>query len=161
MTPQQPLIQKGVGAQQLLFQSCTAFGMHLVTMPDTDLLACTKNASLRTRLAVQQTYNLHESLFGQVWGAFKLEDESPALAAVLSEIEALTAIIADLVIQPWLTGQKRSAAVRGFVVGLLSPLTYRALRLHGRLSPEQAIDSTNDALVSRLSTVAAHTKGGC
>jgi hypothetical protein len=127
-------------------------------MPDIDLIALTADPHARTRLAVRQTYRLHESLSGQIWGAFKLEDESDALAGVIAQVEDLTSSMADLILAPWSIDEARIIEVRGFVVGLLHPLTYRALRKYGGLSTEQAIDRSVDALFHCLVPAVLHSE---
>ncbi len=94
-------VRKHFPTRELLFESCTEFGMHLVPLPDLPVIGSTSQPGARARLAVRQTYRLHESLSGQIWAGFKLEDESPALAKVIARVEGLTSLIADLIIEPW------------------------------------------------------------
>lgn len=143
-------VRKQFPTRELLFEGCTEFGMNLVPMPDFDLIGSMADPHDRTRLAVRQTYRLHESLSGQMWGAFKLEDESDAMVKVIAQVEGLTSLMADLILAAWSFDEGRINEVRGFVVGLLHPLTYRALRTYGRLSPEQAVDRSVDSLIHCL-----------
>jgi AcrR family transcriptional regulator len=148
-------VRKHFPTRELLFESCTAWGMHFVELPDLDLIASVATATARARVAIRQTYAFHESLFGQVWEAFKLEDQSPALARTVQRIEGLVDTIADLVVDSWRTEPEQRAEVKGLVVALLSPLTYRALRLHGGLTPDKAIEHSSVALVSALGALSA------
>lgn len=143
-------VRKHFPTRELLFESCTEFGMHLVPLPDVPAIASTPDAAARTRLAVEQLFTAHEALTGQMWSAYRLEDESPALAAVLSKVEDLTELVAGLVVEAWPLDEGRVKETRGFVVGLLNPLTYRALRRYGGLTPEQAIRQTQATLLHAL-----------
>jgi len=151
-------VRKHFPTRELLFESCTDWGMHTAVLPDLDLIGSVEEPAARTRLAVLQTYAFHESLFGQAWGAFKLEDESPALARILQRIEGLVGILADLVVEVWPIEAEQYAEVRGLVAGFLSPLTYRALKVHGGLSAEKAVERSSDALISALSMLMARAR---
>jgi AcrR family transcriptional regulator len=140
-------VRKHFPTREVLFEHCTAYGMHLVSPPDLPAIRATPDAAERTLLAVRQVYALHESLFGQIWGAYKLEDESPALAAVIGQVADVTASVADLIIEGWQIASRDAVALQGFTIGLLTPLTYRSMRVYGGLSPEQAIACTVEALL--------------
>ncbi len=145
-----PTVRKHFPTRELLFEGCTDYGLHVVPLPNVEAIGATFDARERLRLAVLQVCHLHEALFGHMWGAYKLEDESPASAGVTEKVTGLVGLIAGLVIEPWQIESHRSAEVRGLVIGLLHPLTYRALRKFGGLSPEQAIEQTTAALLNAL-----------
>jgi hypothetical protein len=92
---------------------------------------------------------------GQMWMALKLEDESPAMANGLSQMEQMTLAMAAMVIATWGVPEHRMSEARGLLVGLLSPLTYRALRHYGGLSHEQAVEQSTGALVHALRALEA------
>jgi AcrR family transcriptional regulator len=143
-------VRKHFPTRELLFESCTAYGTHRLILPDIEILAATPEPAERTRRAVRETYALHESIFGQSWIAFQLEAESASMAAALGQVEELTGVVGALIVDAWALDEADREEARGFVVGMLNPLTYRALRLYGRLSPEQAIEQTTTALVGNL-----------
>lgn len=140
-------IRKHFPTRELLFEGCTAFGMHLVPTPDLEAIGRVEDPADRAREAVSQIYTLHEALLGQVWVGFKLEDESPALAAVLKQVDGIVAAAAEVVFAAWPARRGSGDGFRGFVSGMLSPLTYRALRVQAGLSPDQAASQIAEALV--------------
>lgn len=140
-------VRKHFPTRELIFEGCTAFGMHLVPMPDLDGIAAIEGPTDRTWETVRQVYVLHEALFGQEWAGFKLEDESPALAAVLKQIEGVIVAAAEVVAVAWPARAGSDGAFQGLVSGMLSPLTYRALRVQSRLSPEDAAAQVAQMLV--------------
>ncbi len=140
-------VRKHFPTRELLFEGCTAFGMHLVPMPDFEALAAIEDPADRARETVSQVHATLETLLGHVWAAFKLEDESPSLAAVLQQIDGVVAAGTDLVLAGWPPRAGSDTAFRGFVRGMLSPLTYRALRVQAGLSPRDATSQVAEALV--------------
>ncbi len=146
-------VRKHFPTRELLFEGCTAYGMHQVTLPDVGAIASIADPVERTREAARQAYATHEQLFGQVWGAYRLEDESPALAAVLAQSDELLEVIAGLIVDAWPLDEDRVKQTRGFVIGLLNPLTYRALRRYGGLTPEQATEQTQATLLHALGSI--------
>jgi AcrR family transcriptional regulator len=140
-------VRKHFPTRELVYEACTAYGMHQVPMPDIAALVAIKDPQACIREAVTQTYSLLDLVGGQMWTALKLEDESPAMANGLSQMEQMTLTMAGMVIATWGVPEHRLSEMRGVVVGLLSPLTYRALRHYGGLSQEQAIEQSVGALV--------------
>jgi AcrR family transcriptional regulator len=140
-------VRKHFPTRELLFEGCTAFGMHLVPMPDLGAIAAIEDPADRAREAVRQVYALHEALLGQVWNGFKLEDESPSLAAVIQQIASIVGAAAQIVSAAWPARAGGGDAFHGFVSGMLSPLTYRALRIQAGLSPGDATSQVAEALV--------------
>lgn len=140
-------VRKHFPTRELVYEACTAYGMHQVPMPDIAALAVMKDTEACTREAVTQAYTLFDLVGGQMWMALKLEDESPAMANGLSQMEQMTLAVAAIVIATWGVPEHRLSEMRGVVVGLLSPLTYRALRHYGGLSQKQAIEQSVAALV--------------
>ena len=140
-------VRKHFPNRELLFEGCTTYGLHLAPMPDFVGLATLADPRERLAETVRQGYALHESLFGQVWGAFKLEDESPVLAGTLREVEGAVHALAETAVAAFPDCGDEAAELRGLVAGMLSPLTYRGLRVHGGLSPAQATRSTTALLL--------------
>jgi len=140
-------IRKHFPTRELLFEGCTAFGLHSVTPPDLDSISRIEDPAGRAREAVRQVYTLHEALLGQVWVGFKFEDESPAMAAVIKQLEGIVAAAAEVIAAAWPARTGSGDAFRGFVSGMLSSLTYRALRVQAGLSPADAASQVAEALV--------------
>lgn len=144
-------VRKHFPTREDLFQNCTAYGLHAAPMPDVNALGRVDDAVERTERAVREVYSLHESLLGQTWVAFQLEQESPVMAATLRQIEDVVSDVAEAVLEAWPADEASRASLRGQIAALLSPLTYRALRLHGGLSPSEAVTQTGSMLISSLS----------
>jgi AcrR family transcriptional regulator len=148
-------VRKHFPKREILFENCTAYGMHFVSMPDIDAIQQVDDPSDRTERAVREVYSLHESLIGQTWTAFKYEQESSALAATLKQIDDLVSLVADVVLEVWPSAQEAREAPRRVLIAMLSPLTYRALRVHGGLEPAEAVAQTAAMLVRTLTASAA------
>lgn len=140
-------VRKHFPTRELIFEGCTAYGMHLVSMPEFEALAALEGSEDRTRETVRQVYALHEALLGQAWVGFKLEDESPAMANVLRQIAGVVGAASEIVAGAWPARAGSGNTFRGFVSGMLSPLTYRALRVQSGLSPEDATAQVAQMLV--------------
>ena len=152
-------VRKHFSTREALFEGCTTLGMTLVQMPDFGAIAAVEGSADRAREAVRQVYTLHEALLGQAWSAFKLEDESPALAAALQQIESVVAAGAEVITAAWPARAETSDPFRAFVAGMLSPLTYRALRVQAGLSLDEAASQVAEALI-RAGQSAPKTKEG-
>ena len=126
-------LRKYFPTKEALFGSCTqAFGETLV-MPDLTALSTIDELSKRIEQNVSEICRMHEAMFGYAWLGAQQRHNSPTLDAVMSDYEGLAdAIAANITSQ---NPQKHS-----LVRGLLDFLSYRALRLSGKLSPEQARD---------------------
>ncbi|MGI8925954.1 MAG: TetR/AcrR family transcriptional regulator [Tepidiformaceae bacterium] len=143
-------VRKHFPNREQLFQGCTAYGFHRVAVPDPAALAAIADPAQRLTQTVIQVYALHEALFGQEWSAYKLVDESPVMAATVDELEGLVTALVDIANAGWNGSDEACAATRGLVSGFLSPLTYRAFRIHGQLSPEQATRQATAMLLQAL-----------
>ena len=140
-------VRKHFPTRELIFEGCTAFGMHLVSMPEFEALGAIEDSEDRTRETVKQVYSLHEALLGQAWVGFKLEDESPSMANVLRQIEGVVGAASDVIAAAWPGRAAGGPAFRGLISGMLSPLTYRALRVQSGLSTEVATAQVAQMLV--------------
>ena len=148
-------VRKHFPTRELLFENCTAYGLHLVRMPDIEALRRVEDPIERTDRATREVYSLYESLFGQIWTAFKYEHESPALAATLRQIDDLVSIVAELVLEVWPAATGARDAGRSILSAMLSPLTYRAMRVHGGLEAAEAVAQTASMLVATLTANAS------
>jgi AcrR family transcriptional regulator len=143
-------VRKHFPNRELLFEACTNYGLHLVPTPDPHAIASIEDPGERLAEAVTQAYRLHEALFGQVWAAYRLEDESPALAAALHQVEAVSAELAGSAVAGWPGSDASRGDLPRLVAGLLGPLTYRGLRVHGQLSPGAATGLVTTLLLQAL-----------
>jgi AcrR family transcriptional regulator len=151
-----PTVRKHFPTRELLFEDCTAYGLHLVPMPDIDAIREIGDPVQRMERTVREMYRLHEALLGQAWTAYQHEHESPALAAVLRQIEDTVAIAAQQVLDAWWRRDGgEEDGLRRLLLGMLSPLAYRALRVHGGLSPAEAIARTAQLLEAALTASAS------
>ncbi len=145
-----PTVRKHFPTRELLFEGCTAYGVHILPLPDVDAIAATADPIERLQLAVIQVFRLHEEMRTLSWNSYKMEDESPALAKVNRELADVVAIIATLIVEAWGVAPDRFDETRGVVTGLLHPLTYRAFRTYGGLTAEQVIENTMATLLKTL-----------
>jgi AcrR family transcriptional regulator len=136
-------VRKHFPTKGALFQECTKTFIDSLTLPDIAALKRIKEPSKRLEESVSEICRIHESMFGYAWFSAYKRKEFQALDAVMSTYEELTDGIAEI-ISPLNT--PRASLVRG----LLDFLTYRALRLSGRLSPDMA----RDELIATLSLFA-------
>ncbi len=124
-------LRKYFPSKEMLFGNCTQVFAETLTKPDLPTLGAITEPAQRIEQSVSELCRMHEAMFGYAWlGAHKRKD-SPALDAVMSAYEGLADAIAGIIIPE---GLSKASLVRG----LLDFLTYRALRLSGRLSPEKA-----------------------
>jgi AcrR family transcriptional regulator len=133
-------VRKHFPTKEALFQECTKTFTDSLRLPDLEALKEIKEPSKRLEESVSEICRIHESMFGYAWFSTYRRKEFQALDAVMSAYEELTDGIAEN-ISPLNT--PRASLVRG----LLDFLTYRALRLSGRLSP----DIARDELIATLS----------
>lgn len=151
-------VRKHFPTRELLFQDCTAYGLHVAPMPNLEEIRQTADPTQRTELAIRQVFSMHESLLGQMWVACQMENESPTMASVLEQYQNLIAQVAAVVLDGWPIADANQDLARGQTIAMLSPLTYRALRLQGALSPEQAIFHTAAMLSGSLNSGLSRTE---
>jgi AcrR family transcriptional regulator len=138
-------VNKYFPTREDLFAACTSHHKTLLTFPEPDELAAIPDAGERLYQTVRAVYSLHEQAFGHLWSGYKLADESPVLAKTVSDAETFINRLVDEVLLEPVSGPV-SAQTVGFVRAMLSPLTYRALRLQGALEHEAAVESTASSL---------------
>lgn len=147
-----PTVQRHFPTRESIFEACTAHVREHLEMPSLEALARITDPGARLVELVRQVYVLHEATFGVTWTAFHLEQESPAMAQARARSDAFIAAAVTLLV-PDQAGPSSSVAqemAAGFARGLLNPLTYRALRLKGGLTLEQASAQTARALAAVL-----------
>ena len=132
-------LRKHFPSKEMLFGSCTRAFAETVTMPDLTALGSITEPAQRIERSVSELCRMHEAMFGYAWLSAQQRQDSPTLDAEMNAYEGLADTIAEI-ITPF-NSQKAS-----LVRGLLDFLSYRALRLSGRLSPER----TKEELVETL-----------
>lgn len=135
-------VRKYFPTKETLFQSCTRTFGESLTLPDLGELAGVRDPEERLQACVSEMCRMHEAMFGYAWLSAHRRQDSEVLDAEMRGYEGLTDAIAKIVTAP---DSPRAPMVRG----LLDFLTYRALRLSGRLSPEEV----RTELVTTLSTL--------
>jgi AcrR family transcriptional regulator len=124
-------VRKHFPTKESLFQNCTRAFAETLVLPDPGVLGGIPDPEQRVAESVAELCRIHEAMFGYAWLAAQQRGESPALDRAMAGYEALADAIAEIVTPP---GSIHTALVRG----LLDFLTYRALRLSGRLSGREA-----------------------
>lgn len=137
-----PTVNKYFPTREDLFGACTRHVVEHLDYVAPEELAAIQNPAERIYATVRQIFSLHEQTFGQSWTGYTLEDESPVMAQAMAESEALTNAMADVLF----TAQSGQPPSKEFVRGLLSALTYRALRLKQGLSFQEIVDQMTFAL---------------
>ena len=132
-------LRKHFPSKEMLFGSCTRAFAETVTMPDLTALGSITEPAQRIERSVSELCRMHEAMFGYAWLSAQQRQDSPTLDAEMNAYEGLADTIAEI-ITPF-NSQKAS-----LVRGLLDFLSYRALRLSGRLSPERAKEELIETL---------------
>ena len=132
-------LRKHFPSKEMLFGSCTRAFAETVTMPDLTALGSITEPAQRIERSVSELCRMHEAMFGYAWLSAQQRQDSPTLDAEMNAYEGLADPIAEI-ITPF-NSQKAS-----LVRGLLDFLSYRALRLSGRLSPERAKEELIETL---------------
>jgi AcrR family transcriptional regulator len=137
-------LRKHFPNKEVLFQNCTRTFSEGLAMPDLPALAAIADPEQRISQAVSELCRIHEAMFGYAWHSSHQRKDSPTLDAEMKAYEALADAIAAIITPP---GLPKAALVRG----LLDFLTYRALRLSGKLSPGQTREELIPAIQSLIS----------
>jgi len=141
-------VRKHFPTREQLFESCTSLAMHEAPLPDLEELGSIADPADRLCRAVSCTFAMYESMLGQIWTGLMNERDSAVLRRLNAEEHAFLDQITDVVLQAWAQLPAPAAEARGYLRGLLSYLTYRALRHDGSLSPEQTTERITEALLS-------------
>jgi AcrR family transcriptional regulator len=140
-------LRKYFPSKETLFQNCTQTFAETLTMPDLEALGAITNAAERTGQSISELCRMHETFFGYAWLCAHQRDNSPTLDQVMSGYEGLADAIAGIITP---ANSPRAPMIRG----LLDFLSYRALRLSGRLSAEEA----REELIMTLQPLVAGSK---
>lgn len=124
-------LRKHFPNREALFQGCTHAFAGTLALPDLEALAAIDDPAQQLARTVAELCRIHEAQFGYAWLGAQQRGESPTLDAVMQEYDGLIDALAALVAPP---GSARAPLIRS----LLDYLTYRAMRLAGRLSPADA-----------------------
>jgi len=124
-------VRKHFPTKETLFQNCTRTFAETLTLPDPEALGEITDPVERIEASVSELCRIHEAMFGYAWLGAHQRKVSPNLEAEMAAYDTLADAVSDLVAPH---GTAKAAPVRG----LLDFLTYRAMRLSGRLSPGQA-----------------------
>ena len=138
-------LRKHFPSKEDLFQNCTRAFAEKLEMPDVQALGRITEITARIRENVSEICRIHEAMFGYAWLGARLRDESPTLDNELKAYEGL----ADAITANIAPGDSSRTPV---IRGLLDFLTYRALRLSARLSPEKTageLTATIQMLISK------------
>jgi AcrR family transcriptional regulator len=137
-----PTVTKYFPTREDLFQACTSHFNTTLDIPAPDDLALIKDPGERLREVIRRVYALHETTIGQIWTGYRLEDDSPILKDAVTSYEGFIDAITTVAI-----GKRKPSAgtidnktAHAIVRGVLSPLTYRALRLKGKLETQEAAE---------------------
>ena len=121
-------LRKHFPSKEILFSGCTQAFAETMTMPDLPDLGAITDPEQRIEQNVSELCRMHETMFGYAWLGAQQRENSPTLDATMRAYEGLADAIAGIITP---ADFSRAALVRG----LLDFLSYRALRLSGRLSP--------------------------
>jgi len=137
-------LRKHFPRKEELFQNCTQTFAATLEMPDLQALGSITDRTERIEDSVSELCRIHEAMFGYAWLGAHQRDDSPTLDAVMNSYEGLTDAITEIITRENPAG---SAVARG----LLDFLSYRALRLSARLTPEE----TTKELITTLHLIFA------
>ncbi len=143
-----PTLNKYFPTREDLFLACTAHFATQLDRPSPEALRAIEDPGERLRRVVRDVYHLHEQSMGQMWGGYRLEDESPVLARTIAESEQQTASTASILPYEDVVGDHETAY--RFACAALNLLTYRALRIRNGLSFEDAVKHMTLALAGVL-----------
>lgn len=139
-----PTVNKYFPTREDLFTACTGHVTTTVDYPSPQAIAAITDCKGRVQAAVAATFHLHEDMLGVSWTGYKLEDESPVMAKTMSDYEAFVGMMVDAL------QVERTDPRHAFAQALLSPLTYRVLRVKKGMDLDDAVHYTTQALTSLI-----------
>jgi AcrR family transcriptional regulator len=145
-----PTVRKHFPTREHVFEGCTSYGFHAVPMPDLNVIAAVEDPLERVREGVRQLYTTYEHLTGQLWVGYRFQEESPVMAAVLEDLGATVRDVVRVILAAWPGLEGKHGQGFGAVLGFLSPLTHRALRVEAGLTAEQVLAATTAAVLQTL-----------
>ena len=128
-----PTVHKHFPNKEVLFEACTGLLRTESPFPQPDGMASLASTPARVRQAVKRLQPFYEERLGLTWLTYLMAGESRTLRQVNDARQATVEAFARA-----LCGRRAKSEVLGAVIGVLSPLTYRALRVEGRLSEAAA-----------------------
>lgn len=128
-----PALRKHFPTKEELYRNCTQTFADTLVLPNLDILGKITAPGQRLRESIAELCRIHESMFGYAWLGAQQRKESPTLDAEMSAYEGLADAITEIIAPK---NRSRKYVIRG----LLDFLTYRALRLPGKLSPEEVCE---------------------
>lgn len=146
-------IRKNFPTKEELFKGCTEHFIKTHNIPSLSEISSIEEPAERLVSMVREIYSFFEAAMGHNWLAYRLQDESPVMAETILQMESFVQAATEMLLREWSLEHQESnqhAELYGFVSGLLSPLTYRSLRMLGRLQPDQCIRQTIITIAARL-----------
>jgi AcrR family transcriptional regulator len=137
-------VRKHFPTKEMLFQNCTRTFIETLTPPDLPTLGEIADPVERIEAGVNELCRIHEAMFGYAWLGAHQRKDSPTLEAEMAAYDGLADAVSGLIAPH---GTAEAAPVRG----LLDFLTYRAMRLSGRLSPGQAREELTNIVKTLIS----------
>lgn len=126
-----PSVRKHYPSKEALYRDCTQTFAESLAMPDLDALRSIAGSEQRVEESISELCRIHEAMFGYAWLGAHSRKESPTLEAVMKAYDGLADAITEIVV-------RKDGPGYPVVRGILDFLTYRALRLSGKLAPESA-----------------------
>jgi AcrR family transcriptional regulator len=147
-----PTVTKHFPTRDDLFRACTSHFNSTLQFPSPEALASITNQGERLREVVRSVYGLHEISFGQAWTGYRLEEESQVMKETMVAYEAFVDAMAAVVVAQRKPprGAMDNQTAQALVRGLLSPLTYRALRLKSQLEADTSVELVTTMLAGAL-----------
>jgi AcrR family transcriptional regulator len=128
-----PTVRKHFPNKEVLFEACTGLLRAESPFPRPDGIESLASTPARVREAVNRLQPFYEERLGLTWLTYLMAGESRTLRQVAEARQANVEAFAKA-----LCGRRARSDMLGAVIGVLSPLTYRALRVEGRLSAAAA-----------------------
>lgn len=164
-----PTLYKHFPTREDLFGACTAHLGSKLDYPDLEALGRIENPDERIREIVTAACRLNEQTIGQAWTGYLLESESEAMANAMTGYEGFMRKLAKALFAgdgsteqsgsptesvgagpskspPESVPTEPSGAAVDFAAGLLSPLTYRALRVKAGMDFDDVVHHLTRAL---------------
>ena len=124
-------VRKHFPTKETLFRNCTRTFAETLTLPDLAALGGISDPAKRVAASIAELCRIHEAMYGYAWLGAHQRGDSPTLDREMAAYEGLADAVADIVTPP---GSTQAAQIRG----RLDFPSYRALRLSGRLSGQEA-----------------------
>ena len=134
-----PTLRKHYPNKEAIFGDCTRAFADSLAMPDLAALGEITEPVRRFEESVSELCRIHEAMFGYAWLASHMRKDSPTLDATMSAYDEMTDAFSQII-------AREVPGKNPLIRGLVDFLTYRALRLSGDLTPEQARNELTAAL---------------